>query len=172
MAVYRTYPSYPGREPEPEPAPPSVRWAVWLMYAGAVVYLVSGIVGLIAAINLTPTILDGIQVSSASPVPGEVRHALSVAIIVFAVLSLVVPLVLWLWMAWKCRSGRPWARILSTVLFAIATWGTLSTVSTATGSSGDWARLGAIVGWLIGLAVIVLLWQRSATFYFRALGRY
>jgi len=34
------------------------------------------------------------------------------------------------------------------------------------------AALGMIVGWLIGPAVIALLWQRSASFYFRTAPRY
>jgi hypothetical protein len=32
--------------------------------------------------------------------------------------------------------------------------------------------LGLIVSWFNGLAVIVLLWQRSSSFYFRAAPRY
>jgi hypothetical protein len=34
------------------------------------------------------------------------------------------------------------------------------------------AALGMIVGWLIGPAVIALLWQRSASFYFATAPRY
>ena len=96
-------------------------------------------------------------------------HGLRVVVVVVAALSLVVPVALWLWMAWKCKAGRPWARIVSTVLFAIATWATLSLRS---GSTSAWGVLGAIAGWLIGLAVIVLLWQRSASYYFRDPSRY
>lgn len=139
------------------------------MYAGAVVYLISGIVGLVTVVNEAPRILDGAPVFAGSPVLGEARHGLTVLVVVFAALSLVVPVVLWLWMAWKCKAGRRWARVVSTVLFAIATWGTISLRS---GSTDGWGVLGASVGWLIGLAVIVLLWQRSSSYYFRDPSRY
>jgi hypothetical protein len=62
-----------------------------------------------------------------------------------------------------------WAAYVSTVLFAIATWGTISLRS---GTTSAWGVLGAVVGWLIGLAVIVLLWQRSASCFFRDPSRY
>jgi hypothetical protein len=167
--VYQAYPSYPSPASLPGPAPTSVRRAVYLMHAGAVVYLVSGIVGLITAINEASRILDGVPVPSGSPALGEARHGLTVLVVIFAALSLVIPVALWLWMAWKCNAGRPCARVVSTVLFAIATWATISAFA---GSTGAWGRLGAIVGWLIGLAVIVLLWQRSSSFYIRAPSRY
>jgi hypothetical protein len=167
--VYQAYPSYPSQAPTPEPAPTSVRCAVFLMYAGAVVYLISGIVGLITAINEAPRILDGAPAVPGSPVLGEAVHGLRVVVVIFAALSLVIPVALWLWMAWKCKAGRRWARIVSTVLFAISTW---ATISAASGSTGGWAGLGMIVGWLIGLAVIVLLWQRSASYYLRDPSRY
>jgi hypothetical protein len=167
--VYQAYPSYPSQASSPEPAPASVRWAAYLMCAGAVEYLISGIVGLMTAINEAPKILDGAPAVSGSPVLGEAVHGLRVVLVIVAALSLVVPVALWLWMAWKCKAGRRWARVFSTVLFAIATWGTISLRS---GSTSPWGVLGAIVGWVIGLAVIVLLWQRSASYYFRDSSRY
>ena len=108
-------------------------------------------------------------VPSSSPALGEAKHGLTVLLVVFVALSVVVPVALWLWMAWKCKAGRQWARILSTVLFAIATWATLSSASD---SNGAWAALGMIAGWLIGLAVIILPWRRSSSFYFRTAPRY
>lgn len=167
--MYQAYPSYPDQAPSPAPAPKSVRWAAYLMYAGAVVYLISGIVGAITAIKEAPTILGGAPGVSGPAVLGEAVHGLRVVIVIVAALSLVVPVALWLWMAWKCKAGRPWGRIVSTILFAIATWWTLSLRS---GSTSTWGALGAITGWLIGLAVIVLLWQRSASYFFCDPGHY
>ena len=163
------YQAYPNQTPLPEAAPRSVRQSVYLMYAGAVVYLISGIVGLIVFINAAPGTFDGGRPPAGSPVPGAVIGALSVVTVVGAALSLVVPVVLWLWMAWKCKAGRPWARVVSTVLFALATWATLTVLA---GSTGAWGLLGAIVSWLIGLGVIILLWQRSSSYYFHAPSRY
>ncbi|HYK66630.1 MAG TPA: hypothetical protein VEV45_01705 [Streptosporangiaceae bacterium] len=132
-----------------EPAPKSVRRAVYLMYAGAAVYLISGVVGLVSLVTAGPT----------SPSALHVPALLDVV----AVLSIVVPIVLWPWMAWKCRAGRPWARILSTVFFGLAT-----VVTLASGPYGAWGLAGAMVGWFVGLGAVILLWQRSSSPYFRA----
>ena len=105
---------------------------------------------------------------SGSPVLGEAVHGLRVVLVIVAALSLVVPVAVAV-DGVEVQGGRRWARIFSTVLFAIATWGTISLRS---GSTSRWGVLGAIVGWVIGLAVIVLLWQRSASYYFRDSSRY
>jgi hypothetical protein len=126
-------------------------------------------VGLVVAVNDKSGPFAVERGPSGSPIPAAVIGVASVVAVVESALSLVLPVVLWLWMAWKCRAGRPWARVLSTVLFAVATIGTVIALA---GSTGAWGLLGAIVSWFIGLAVIVLLWQRSSSFYFRAGPRY
>lgn len=92
----------------------------------------------------------------------------SVAVVMNAARA-VVSVALWLWMAWKCKAGRPWARILSTVLFALSTW---STVSALAGPSVTWSVVPAIAGWLIGLGAIILLWRPSSAYHFRPGPRY
>jgi hypothetical protein len=39
-------------------------------------------------------------------------------------------------------------------------------------TTGFWAPLGIIGGWLAGLGATILLWQRSSSRYFRAAPRY
>jgi hypothetical protein len=117
------------------------------MYAGACVYLISGIVGLVSLV----TEAQGTAPESALLTTG-------------AVISIPIPIVLWLWMAWKCKAGRPWARVVSTILFALST---LATLMSLTGSTSAWGLLGVVVSWFIGLGAIILLWQRSSSSYFR-----
>jgi hypothetical protein len=133
------------------------------MYAGAAVYVISGIVGVITLGNMGPG--NPFQASSdGSPsVPGAVVMTATVVTTVIALISIVVPVLLWLWMAWKCKAGRPWARIVSTVLFGLATLATLLSLVTTT---GFWELLGMITGWLAGLGATILLWQRSSSRYF------
>jgi hypothetical protein len=66
-------------------------------------------------------------------------------------------------MAWKCKEGRSWARIVSTVFFGIASLGALSEL-TNLGTAGMWN----LVTWAVGLVAIILLWQGSSTDFFRA----
>jgi hypothetical protein len=78
--VYEAHPSYPSQVPLPEPAPTSVRVAVYLMCAGAVVCLISGIASLIAAVNEAPKILDGARSFSGSPGLGEAVRGLRIVV--------------------------------------------------------------------------------------------
>lgn len=132
---------------------------MYLIYAGAVVYAISGIVGLISLVTVAPgSPLD----MRALPTP-VMDGATKAMLIVGAVLSIVAPVALWLWMAWKCAAGRSWARVLSTVFFGLATVATL-----ALHPAGAWGLFGAILSWFIGLGAVILLWQRSSSSYFRA----
>lgn len=146
-----------------ERAPSSLARAVYLMYAGAVVYLISGIVGMVSLATRAPGSPSAVHVPSGPQWPGAVSALGSVLLYLVAVLSIVVPIVLWLWMARECTAGRSWARVLSTVFFGLAT-----VVTLASGPYGAWGLAGAIVGWLIGLGAVILLWQRSSSSYFRA----
>jgi len=141
----------------------SVRRAVYLMYAGAVVYLISGIVGLVSLVTAAPGSPADMHVPSGPQWPGAVSASGSALLYLVAVLSIVVPIVLWLWMARECMAGRSWARALSTVFFGLATVVTLTS-----GPYGAWGLVGAIVGSVIGLGAVILLWQRSSSSYFRA----
>ncbi|MGH3298337.1 MAG: hypothetical protein ACRDP7_41755 [Trebonia sp.] len=73
---------------------------------------------------------------------------------------------LWLWMAQSCRAGKGWARVTSTVFFGIDTVSVL--VGAAGVQGGGVSRIYGFVVWAIGLAAIILLWQRSSSEYFRA----
>jgi hypothetical protein len=164
VTVYQAFPA-PIPAPSAGPAPASVRRAAYLMYAGAVVYLVSGIVGVISLVNAGP----GSPLYAGHDGSSRVSGAGRGVIIAMVLTSIVIPILLWLWMAWKCKAGRPWARIFSTVLFGLGTLATLLSLATTT---GFWALLGMIAGWLAGLGATILLWQRSSSWFFRAAPRY
>jgi hypothetical protein len=153
------------------PAPASIRRAVYLMYAGAAVYVISGIVGVISLGNAGPGSPFYASSDSGSSVPGAGTGGMTAMVLFIAMvlISIVAPVLLWLWMAWKCKVGRPWARTVSTALFGLGTLTTLLSLDTTT---GFWALLGISAGWLAGLGVTILLWQRSSSRYFGAAPRY
>jgi len=158
------YQAFPTPTVPPAPAPPSVQRAVYLMYTGAAISLISGIIGVITFANT----MSADTRDPGSPYSGVVVGAVAAFTVVVALFSIVIPIVLWLWMAWKCKAGRGWARIVSTALFGLATFATL--VSLATTSA--WGLAGMIASWLVGLGATILLWQRSSSWYFRAAPRY
>jgi hypothetical protein len=149
-------------EPDRLPAPPPVVTAVKLMYVGAAVSTVSLIISLAdisgtkAAIRKARPSLTAAQVSS-----------LNTFIISLAVVSGVVGVALWLWMARSNNQGKNWARILSTVLFCLATLdlvGVFSQPKTALG------LVFPVLTWLVGLGAVFLLWRPESTAFFKPQG--
>ena len=157
---YQPYPSN-GKPVDPErpPAPPSIQSAVKLMYAGAAISAVSLVISL-ATIGGTK---DAIRKARPSLTATEVNQ-LNTFIIALAVVSGVIGVALWLWMARKNGEGKSWARILSTVLFALATvdlFGVVSQPKTVLG------LVFPVLTWLIGLGAVILLWRGESTEFFK-----
>jgi hypothetical protein len=161
--MYQPYPST-GKPVEPErPAPPpSVLNAVKLMYAGAAVSTVSLVISLVdisgtkAAIKKARPTLTAAQVNQ-----------LNTFIIALAVIAGVLGVALWLWMSRANGQGRNWARILSTVLFGLATldmFGVLSQPKTVLG------LVFPVLTWLIGAGAVFLLWRPESTAFFKPRG--
>jgi hypothetical protein len=147
----------------------TVRAAIKLMYAGAAVptiYLIIVLAYLGAngmqAVRLTHrATLTAAQVSE--------RETL---VITMAILSLLVMTTLWLWMASATGQGRNWARILSTVLFGLATLNLTSVfgppgLRIGIGGPGTGGILSVLI-WLIGLGAVWLLWCPSSSAFFKA----
>jgi hypothetical protein len=162
------YQPYPGgsesQTPEPSSRPPipqSVTRAVQVMYAGAA----ASIIGII--VDMTTLSSTKAQIIKRDPTwtTTQVNNAEHAAIGIFIVSGLIGA-ALWVWMAQANKAGKGWARIVSTVLFAIETISVLA--GAAAVASGGAARIYGIVVWLIGLAAVILLWQRQSTAYFKS----
>ena len=188
------YGQYPGPGYGQVPALPSERprplvIAVWLMYVAAVVvvgyavaegrWLASYMSSFFAAIQAADTSGSG------TPVPtSEIKDIFLVGAIVVGIVAALV----WLWIAWKNGAGRNWARVVATVFFALSclglpellTGGHLpampSTLTAADGATVTvpqvavpaWLIAAGVVNWLLGLAIVILLWQRAASGYYDA----
>src|SRR3984893_6381262 len=103
-------------EVERPPAPPSVANAVKLMYVGAAVSTVS----LVITLADIGGVKAAIHKAKPSWTPAQVNQYDRFLIIV-AILSGVIGIALWLWLARANNQGKNWARIVSTVLFGLAT---------------------------------------------------
>lgn len=90
------------------------------------------------------------------------------------IVSALVLIALWLWMARATGQGRNWARSLSTLLFALATldlagaFGTPRIRESVAPVMFD-SVLPAIT-WLVGLAALSQLWRPASTTYFKPPG--
>ncbi len=158
--MYQPYPSS-GKPVEPErPAPPpSVLNAVKLMYVGAAVSTVSLVISLVGISGTKAAIRKARPSYTVAQV-----NQLNTFIITLAVVSGVIGVALWLWMARANGQGRNWARILSTVLFALATldmFGVFSQPKTLLG------LVFPVLTWLVGAGAVFYLWRPESTAFFK-----
>lgn len=159
---YQPYPTGGAAEPEPQrPAPPiPVVQAVKLMYAGAIVSAISLIITLATVGSLKTAIHNADPTLTASKL-----HSAEVAAVAVAIIFGLIGIGLWLWMAYANKAGKNWARITATVFFGLDT---LSILTSFRQGEPVFSRLISILIWLIGLGVIVLLYQRESSAYFGA----
>lgn len=163
------YQRFPGdarsREPSPaSAAPQSVLRAVRVMYVG----LAASLLGILVDMTTLSATRSEIIKQNPKFTTAQVNSAEHLEIGLFIAGGLIGA-ALWLWMAQSCRAGKPWARIVSTVLFGIDTLSVLAGAATVPG--GGLTRVYGFAIWAIGLIAIVLLWQRSSSDYFRGVPR-
>jgi hypothetical protein len=170
--MYQPYPSSDQPAERQRPAAPApVLTAVKLMYVGAAVNTVTLIIVLaLIGSNKAGTHLrwNGHTLTAA-----QLSHLKPVIIAVTIAAGLVVP-ALWLWMARANGQGRNWARILSTVLFALATLQLTGIFKAPVSHVGlGMEVLGLVVPvltWLTGLAAVWLLWRPASSAFFKPQG--
>ena len=158
--MYQPYPSS-GKPVEPErpPAPPSVLNAVKLMYVGAAVSTVSLVISLV---DISGT-KEAIRKARPSLTAAQVNQ-LNTFIITLAIVSGVIGVALWLWMARANGQGKNWARITSTVLFAIET---LSVLEALRGPKTVVDLVFPVLTWVVGLGAIWFLWRPESSAFFK-----
>jgi hypothetical protein len=160
---YPQLPSYPQGQGVPGAVarnmrPPAMRRAVQLMYAGAAVALIAGIVDGLTTHNVT-----FYTYNSASRNTATVHGSSSLAA---GIVEGVLIGLLWLWMSWKTGTGRGWARVLSTVFFCFACLGLIGAVDTVTRDHTYLAFIVTLVSFGVGLGAITQLWQRESSEFF------
>jgi hypothetical protein len=163
------YPQYPqpapyGPGPLAPPAPPAppgpVRRAAGLMLAGAALSVVYGVVA-----GLTSH--SAMLYSYTSTPSGTTVHQAS--FLVSGIIGGVIQCLLWLWMAWKTKAGRDWARVLSTVFFGFMCLGLLAALAAAVAhGSAVPALLVTLIEWGAGLAALIQLWRPESSQFFTA----
>jgi hypothetical protein len=171
--MYEPYP-FSGQSAGPlrPPAPAPVRTAVKLMYAGAAVSAVGLIIGLAMIIGDVKGAVRG-QFLGHSLTEPQLKPLIITVWIVFG-LAVVA---LWLWMARANGQGRNWARILSTVLFGLATLQLRGDFTQPVSHAGFGVTVlyyGStalfIAAWLVGAAAVWLLWRSASSTFFKPQG--
>ncbi len=144
----------PGRSSPPQ----AVTRAVRLMRIGAA----TEIVGLLIALATASSVQSALVRQHVTFLAGHWHYLL-----LFIELGVPVPVCLWLWLAWANGRGHRWARSAFACVFGTYTLIVLSKFAAGAAAYAPADLLVVGLQWLIGLAVIVLLFSRSADTFYR-----
>jgi hypothetical protein len=129
------------------------------MYLGAAISTASLIASLADIGSIKPAIRSEFPRYSAS----QINQAFK-AFLILALVSAGIGIALWILMARANGRGRNWARIVSTVLFAIET---LSVLEVLRGPKTVVGLVFPALTWLVGLGAIWLLWRPESSAFFK-----
>jgi hypothetical protein len=146
-------------EPQRPPAPQSVLNAVKLMYVGAAVSTASLIASLADIGAIKPALRTEFPHYSTAQINSAFKGFLIVALI-----SAGIGIGLWIWMARANGQGKNWARITSTVLFAIET---LSVLEALRGPKTVVDLVFPLLTWVVGLGAVWFLWRPESSAFFK-----
>ena len=159
------YQPYPTGTQMPEldkpPVPPQVRNAIRAMYAGAAATIV-GVIIEILTVNATKTAIEKRSPHLTASQVSSTQHVLIIGFVV----SGLVAVAAWIFIARACRNGHAWARITGTVLFGLCT---VDAIGSAVSPVAVAVRVWWPVIWLAGLTAVIFLWQRASTAFFKGI---
>jgi hypothetical protein len=151
----------------PVSRPASIDLAVKLMKVGAAFSLISLLSVFFLRSQLEDAARDAIANSNGAIKPDALDSLVNVGIITAVIFGLL-GVGLWLWMASANGQGKSWARILSSVFFALST---LSFVMGLSQPSAMLSRLVSALMWLLSAYIIFLLYKRESSDYYAAMSR-
>ena len=168
-APYGAYPTSPGGQPPQRQAPPaqpsSISTAVKLMYAGAVLSVLSLIYSFTTLGNLKDDIRTELMKNDTSVSQSTIDAAYAVTITIAVIFGLIGAL-LWVWMAWKNGQGRSWARVVATIL---GVFNVLGLLFTAVGSNSETVTvISSVISVVLAVIILVLLWKKESSDFYSA----
>jgi hypothetical protein len=157
--MYEQYPvADTPQAPHRTEQPHSVRNAVRLMYAGAVLEVIAVIVAVATRGSLKSAILKNHPLYTAAQL-----HTAEISRTASLIVGALIAIGLWIWMAQANGRGLSWARVLSAVFFGISTLSLI--LSLVIAHSVASLVIGVII-WLVGLAAIILLFSKESRPFF------
>jgi hypothetical protein len=149
----------------PRVVPQSVQIAFYVMLAGAVVTLLGMAYSLTMLDQTRSAALD----ASGGVLRGDELDLLVYATVGGALLGSLVTVGLWVWMAFVCRAGKNWGRITGTVFFGLNALSYVAgTVMAFVTSTAGIELVFSTTTLAIGLAAVILLWNRTSSPFFAA----
>jgi hypothetical protein len=143
------------------PVPPQVINAVRAMYVGAAASVVAVVIEILT-VGATKTAIQKRSPHLTASQVNASQHALIIGFVVSALIAVAA----WLFIARACKNGNNWARITGTVLFGLATVDTIVGITAPLASA---VKFWWPVIWLAGLTAVIFLWQRASTAFFKGI---
>ena len=157
------YQPYPAGTQMPEldrpPVPSQVKNAIRAMYAGAAATIV-GVIIEILTVGATKTAIEKRSPHLTASQVSSTQHVLIIGFVISGVIAVGI----WIFIARACQNGNGWARITGTVLFCLAT---VDTIASAAAPVASPVKAWWPVIWLAGLVAVIFLWQRASTAFFK-----
>jgi heme A synthase len=157
-----SYESAPTVAPVERPA--SIAQAVKLMYVGAALSLL----GIIVTVLMKGAIRDAVEKASEKATTPMTDTQIDAAVtlgVTFAVITGLIGVALWVWMASANGKGRKWARIVATILFVLSV---LSILSSLLQHPPALALILNLVMLALGAYILYLLYRPESTQYYEA----
>jgi hypothetical protein len=152
---YQPPPGPPAGRPPPQP----VKTAVVLMYAGAGLEVLGVLLSIASRSAIRRAV---IKAALRSSTPIDITRATNVAL-AFVVVVGVIAAGLWVWMAAANGAGKNWARVTATVLWGLNFFFLILDIFRPNAGG---AKVFALVVFLLGGAVIFLLWRPQSSDFF------
>lgn len=158
--------------PRPQSPPGAVQWAIRLMYGGAATSIVTAVVDLATRSELKAFLKSGTDLASRlhglpKLTPSQLGSS-TMDDLVMAVIIWALSVLLWSLIARAGKDGWTSLRFAASALFGIDTLMLLIGPPDLSVRGPRVTDICPVVVWLIGLAVVLLLWQRSASKFFDA----
>ncbi len=148
----------------PVEQPSSIRTAVMLMRIGALLSLLSLLPVLLFRDDMRETVEETMRTTDPNVSSTAIDAALTVGIAI-AVVSALLGVALWLWMASANGKGYSWARVVASVLFGISVLFTLIGMTQPQSAIQRIIALGTLV---LGAVIMFLLWKKESTAYYNS----
>jgi hypothetical protein len=139
--------------------PPSIVQAVRLMWVGAAL----SALGVLLTFTQTDAIRDAVEDSDQTLTQSEIDTAVNIGIGV-AVVSGLVAVGLWIWMAVANGQGKSWARVVATVFGALNVVGAL--FSLAGPGATTLSLLLSLVSLVLAAVILFLLYRPDSSRYY------
>lgn len=163
---YPVFPGATGMPPAKPPIPQTVQRAFVLMLVGGGFSILNTVLTFIYAHQVQEKVQQAIDngTTAATTSVNDVSSAFGG----------LLGIGLWVWMAFANRGGHNWARITGTVFFGISCLGLLVDIALFD-VMAKWLGGGAVavivgvtlLSWLVGLATVILLWNRQSSEFFQ-----